>query len=466
LIDGDLITRLSNLVWGQWTIALLVLVGIVMTVYSRGIQFREFRSASRLVMRGLLRRDPAARAPGEISPFQALTTAMAATIGNGNIAGVATAIAIGGPGAAFWMAAIAPLGMATKYAETFFGIRYRRKMPDGSMLGGPMVYLSDGAGLKGLGFAFALCITLGAIGAGNLAQANSVALVMFTQFAIPKWLSGLLLAGVLATVIVGGIKRIGQVAERLVPAMVLLYVAGVVVTLIVNIEKVPAAFQLILSSAFSPVAATGGFAGSTVARTIEYGIRRGVISSEAGLGSAGIAHSAAKTSDPERQGTIAMMGVFIDTVIVCMATALTVVVTGVWNEGEMSSAMVASAFNTSIPYGGSIIAICSLFFGFTFTVLRFYLAGRLVLLWRAGTALHSWRKKTRCRVSGALVHAGVYRFNLRRQADLGYFRYPDRLDGISESYRPDSFTPQIGSYNDNRPRQVWPLRLVMRMQSQ
>jgi AGCS family alanine or glycine:cation symporter len=385
LIDGDLLARLANLVWGQWTIALLVVLGIVMTVYSRGIQFRQFRNASRLVMQGALRRDPATREPGEISPFQALTTAMAATIGNGNIAGVATAIAIGGPGAAFWMAAIAPLGMATKYAETFFGIRYRREMQDGSMLGGPMVYLADGAGLKGLGFAFAACIALGAIGAGNLAQANSVTLVMYTQFAIPKWLSGLILAGVLATVIVGGIKRIGQVAERLVPTMVLLYVAGVLVTLVVNIEKVPAAFQLIVSSAFSPVAATGGFAGSTVARSIEYGIRRGVISSEAGLGSAGIAHSAARTSDPNRQGKIAMMGVFIDTVIVCMATALTVVVTGVWSNGEMSSAMVASAFNSSIPFGGSIIAICSLFFGFTSLVawsyygeqgLRYILGGR------------------------------------------------------------------------------------------
>jgi AGCS family alanine or glycine:cation symporter len=222
------------------------------------------------------------------------------------------------------MAAIAPLGMATKYAETYFGIRHRRKMPDGSMLGGPMVYLADGANLKGLGFAFALCMALGAIGAGNLAQANSVTLVMYTQFAVPKWLSGLLLAGVLASVIIGGIKRIGQVAERLVPAMVMLYVAGVGVILILNAGKVPGALLLIVESAFSPVAATGGFAGSTVARTIEYGIRRGVISSEAGLGSAGVAHSAAITSDPDRQGVIAMMGVFIDTVIVCMATALTV----------------------------------------------------------------------------------------------------------------------------------------------
>jgi AGCS family alanine or glycine:cation symporter len=385
LIDAELIARLTNLVWGRWTIALLVVLGIVMTLYSRGIQFRQFGRASRLVMRGALRRDPTTPAPGEISPFQALTTAMAATIGNGNIAGVATAIAIGGPGAAFWMAAIAPLGMATKYAETYFGIRHRRKMPDGSMLGGPMVYLADGANLKGLGFAFALCMALGAIGAGNLAQANSVTLVMYTQFAVPKWLSGLLLAGVLASVIIGGIKRIGQVAERLVPAMVMLYVAGVGVILILNAGKVPGALLLIVESAFSPVAATGGFAGSTVARTIEYGIRRGVISSEAGLGSAGVAHSAAITSDPDRQGVIAMMGVFIDTVIVCMATALTVVVTGVWSQGEMSSAMVASAFNSSIPFGGSIIAICSLFFGFTSLVawsyygeqgLRYVLGGR------------------------------------------------------------------------------------------
>jgi AGCS family alanine or glycine:cation symporter len=385
LIDNEILATLSDLVWGRWTIALLVLVGAAMTLSGRGVQFRKFRYAWRLVLRGALRRDPEAPAPGEISPFQALTTAMAATIGNGNIAGVATAIAVGGPGAAFWMAAMAPLGMATKYAETWFAITYRRKMPDGSMLGGPMVYLADGAGLKGLGFAFALCIALGAIGAGNLAQANSVTLVMFTQFSIPKWISGLVLAGVLAAVIVGGIKRIGQVAERLVPAMVLLYVAGVLVTLLLNYEKVPAALQTIVVSAFSPTAATGGFAGATIARTIEYGIRRGVISSEAGLGSAGIAHSAARTSDPKRQGTIAMMGVFIDTVIVCMATALTVVVTGVWSNGELSSAMVASAFNSSIPFGGSIIAICSLFFGFTSLVawsyygeqgLRYVLGGR------------------------------------------------------------------------------------------
>jgi hypothetical protein len=441
LIDGELITRLSNLVWGQWTIALLVLVGIVMTVYSRGIQFREFRNAARLVMRGALRRDTATGAPGEITPFQALTTAMAATIGNGNIAGVATAIAIGGPGAAFWMAAIAPLGMATKYAETYFGIRYRRQMQDGSMLGGPMVYLADGAGLKGLGFVFALCITLGAVGAGNLAQANSVALVMFTQFAIPKWLSGLLLAGVLASVIVGGIKRIGQVAERLVPAMVLLYVAGVIVTLVVNIEKVPAAFQLILSSAFSPVAATGGFAGSTVARTIEYGIRRGVISSEAGLGSAGHDRDDGRVY---RYGH-RLHGDRVD------------------SRGHRRLERGRNEFGD----GGFGIqhehSLRRRDHRHLFAVLRFYLAGRLVLLWRAGTALRPWRQEAGRRVPAVMVRAGVYRFDLRRQADLGYFRHPDRTDGISKFSGPDIATSQIAQQAGNRQRRRKPRSLALRI---
>ena len=385
MIDHDLVSAVSNLVWGRWTIVLLVAVGILMTAATRGVQFRRFGEAVRLVLRGAMHRDQTDREPGDISPFQALTTALAATIGNGNIAGVATAIAVGGPGAAFWMVAMAPLGMATKYAETHLAIRYRRRMPDGTMLGGPMVYLADGAGRKGLGALFAMCAALGAIGAGNLAQANSVSLVMDSEFGVPVWLSGLVLASILASVIIGGIRRIGQVAERLVPTMVLLYVAGVVVTLALNVDRIPSAFGLILESAFSPVAATGGFAGSTVAATIEYGIRRGVISSEAGLGSAGIAHSAAQTTDPRRQGVIAMIGVFIDTVVVCTATALTVVVTGVWSSGELSSAMVASAFNTGIPGGGTVVAVTSLFFGFTSLVawayygeqgLRFLLGGR------------------------------------------------------------------------------------------
>ena len=362
---SDFAATISDFIWGPWTIALLVLVGIAMTVFSRAIQIRKFGLAVRLIMKGALKRDHTQEERGEISPFQALTTAMAATIGNGNIAGVATAIAIGGPGAAFWMVVMAPLGMATKFAEVFLAVKYRIESKDGTLLGGPMVYLEKGAGLPVLGLIFAICASLGAIGGGNLAQANSVALVMFTEFGISKWISGLILTMLLASVVLGGIKRIGQVAERLVPSMVVLYVFGVIIILVANIENLPDAIKLIFSSAFTPVAAVGGFAGSTIARTIEYGIRRGVISSEAGLGSAGIAHSAAKTSNPIRQGIIAMMGVFIDTIIVCMATASVVVITGVWSNGEMSTAMVASAFNANIPYGGILVAICSLLFGFT-----------------------------------------------------------------------------------------------------
>lgn len=362
---ADTVANIADFIWGRWTIALLVLLGLIMTVRSRGIQFRNFRTATRLILQGALRRDQAAEVPGDITPFQALTTAMAATIGNGNIAGVATAIAVAGPGAAFWMVAMVPFSMATNFAETFLAVKYRRKSEDGTLSGGPMLYLDKAAGLRGLGLLYAFCAALGAIGGGNLGQANSIALVMFTEFGIEKWITGILLAVVVGTVIIGGIKRIGQVAEKLVPTMVLLYVSGVVFILTINFQVLPEAFSLIISSAFSPVAVVGGFAGASVARALEYGIRRSVISCEAGLGTAGIAHSAAKTSDPKRQATIAMMGIFVDTAIVCPATALVVVITGVWSSGEISSAMVASGFNAEIPFGGVIVAISSLLFGFT-----------------------------------------------------------------------------------------------------
>ena len=334
---------ISDFMWGPWTIGVLAVLGLMLTVASRGVQFRKFGTAIGLVMRGALRRDKGDQESGDISPFQALTTAMAATIGNGNIAGVATAIAVGGPGAAFWMAAMAPLGMATKYAETVLALRYQGKTRDGLMLGGPMSYLKEGLNLPTIGAIFALCATLGGLGGGNISQANSIALVMDSQFHVAKWITGALLTGILAVVIIGGIKRIGLVAERLVPTMVLVYAASVVYVVFTHYSALPATLWLIVESAFTPVAAIGGFAGVTVARTIQYGIRRGVISSEAGLGSAGIAHSAAQTNNPVRQGYISMIGVFIDTIVVCSMTAVTVVIAGVWHNGEISTALVASA---------------------------------------------------------------------------------------------------------------------------
>ena len=365
---------ISDFMWGPWTIGVLAVLGLMLTVASRGVQFRKFGTAVGLVMRGALRRDKGEQESGDISPFQALTTAMAATIGNGNIAGVATAIAVGGPGAAFWMAAMAPLGMATKYAETVLALRYRGKTRDGLMLGGPMSYLKEGLNLPTIGVVFALCATLGGLGGGNISQANSIALVMDSQFHVAKWITGALLTGILAVVIIGGIKRIGLVAERLVPTMVLVYAASVVYVVFTHFSALPSTLWIIVESAFTPVAAIGGFAGVTVARTIQYGIRRGVISSEAGLGSAGIAHSAAQTNNPVRQGYISMIGVFIDTIVVCSMTAVTVVIAGVWHNGEISTALVASALNTTIPFGGAIVALCSLMFGFTTMVTWSYYA--------------------------------------------------------------------------------------------
>jgi len=407
-MDG-LISEVSNFLWGIWAIGILMLLGVLMTLSSKGIQFRRFTLSLRLVLQGALRKHNVEKASGDISPFQALTTAMAATVGNGNIAGVATAIAVGGPGAAFWMIVIAPLGMATKFSEAVLALRYRETNEDGTMLGGPMMYIKKGTAIPALGGVFALCACLGGIGGGNISQANSIALVMNTEFSIPFWATGLGLALMLGIVIIGGIKRIGAFAEQAVPAMVVLYGIGVLIVLISNIEMLPAAVNLIFTSAFQPAAPVGGFAGATVAHTIEYGVRRGVISSEAGIGSAGIAHGAASTTEPLKQGYLAMIGVFIDTIVVCSMTALTVVVTGVWDTGLISTAMVASAFNSNIPYGGVIIAFCSLMFGFTTMVTWAYYGEQgLRFLWKSRHVVTGFRVIwCICAVFGAVYGAQV-----------------------------------------------------------
>jgi len=361
----DLFAAVSDLIWGVWTITLIFIVGLILSIRTRFVQFREFGYALKLIMKGAMGRDLSEKEQGDISPFQALTTALAATIGNGNVAGVATAITIGGPGAAFWMWSVALFGMATKYAECTLAVRYRKVAEDGTMAGGPMYYLSEGLKLKWLGVFFAISAVLGGIGAGNMTQSNSAALVLFSEFGVPKVVSGIILAFGLWLVIIGGIKRIGNIAEKLVPAMVLIYVFSSIIILIVNITEIPSAFALIFESAFTGAAAAGGFAGATVARAIAYGFRRGVVSSEAGAGSAAIAHGAAKTSDPHRQGSIAMVGVFIDTIVVSSMTALVIVTTGQWSSGLISTEMTAAAFNTVIPQGGLIIVLASVMFGFT-----------------------------------------------------------------------------------------------------
>ena len=356
---------ISDVVWGVWTIILICGVGLLLTWKTHFIQITQFMAALKLILYAALKGDSSIKDAGDISPFQALTTALSATIGNGNVAGVATAIAIGGPGAAFWMWTVSLFGMATKYAETVLGIKYRQKVDDGTMLSGPMVYINKGLGMKYLSLFFAIAALFGGLGAGNMTQSNSIALVLFSDFGIPKWFSGITLAVVLWFVIIGGIRRIGRVAEMLVPTMALIYISSCLLILMVNVREIPAAFTLIISSAFNGTAATGGFAGATLARTIAYGFRRGTISSEAGVGTAAIAHGAARTADPHQQGIIGMMGVFVDTMVVSSMTALVLVTTGAWSSGLISTEMTAMAFKSVLPFGGIIIIIVSTLFGFT-----------------------------------------------------------------------------------------------------
>jgi len=305
---------------------------------------------------------------GDIAPFNALMTSLSATIGTGNIAGVATAIFLGGPGALFWMWCTALVGMATKYAEAVLAVKYREIDNKGMHIGGPMFYIKNG--LKShwawLGTCFALFGALAGFGIGNTIQANSVADVINNTFAVPHSVTGLIMAVLTALVLIGGIKRIARVAGKLVPLMATAYVFAGMVILIINIDAIPHAFSLIFTHAFTPVAATGGFAGAAVWAAIRFGVARGIFSNEAGLGSAPIAHAAAGTNSPVQQGNIAMLGTFIDTIIICSITGLVIISTGAWSQGETGASLSSAAFEMALPgFGSYIVTIGLSVFAFT-----------------------------------------------------------------------------------------------------
>lgn len=362
-----LIGVVNSFVWGYPMMTLLIGTGIWLTFGTRVVQIRQFVHACRLTLRGAFRKgEPSDKVSGDITPFQALMTAISATVGNGNIAGVATAIALGGPGAPVWMWLTGLVGMATKYAEALLGVKYRQQSPDGTMSGGPMYVLKNGLGLHWLGWIFALCGAIAAFGIGNMVQANSIALVFRTELGIPVWLSAVGLAALTWLVIIGGIQRIATVAEVLVPLMCVIYFIGGIMIIVIKGAELPAAFGLIFQSAFSGQAAVGGFAGAGVAQAIRYGVARGIFSNEAGIGSAGIAHGAAKTNSPARQGNIAMLGVFIDTILINSITTLAIVLTGVWSTGLTSTTLTARAFSTVLGNPGAwIVAFGSVTFGYS-----------------------------------------------------------------------------------------------------
>ena len=307
---------------------------------------------------------------GQISPFNALSTALAATVGTGNIAGVATAIYLGGPGAVFWMWVTALVGMATKYGEAVLAVKYREVDEVGNYVGGPMYYIKNGLGenWKWLGFLFALFGTFAAFGIGNAIQANSVAQAANDHFGVPVLATAGVLIVLTGLVIIGGIKRLGDVAGKLVPLMAALYTIGALIIIIANIGQLPAALGLIFSDAFTGTAATGGFAGSTIMLAVRFGVARGIFSNEAGLGTAPIAHAAARTDDPVRQGTVGMLGTFIDTIVICSMTALVIIMTGSWTSGETGASLSTLAFNTGLPGFGKVVVVFGLLI-FAYTTL-------------------------------------------------------------------------------------------------
>ncbi|MDT0635006.1 sodium:alanine symporter family protein [Spectribacter hydrogenoxidans] len=361
----SVLETLSGWLWGPVMLALLLGTGVYLTLGLRLLPWRKLGFGVRLALSG---RRTVAEDAGDITPFQALATALSATVGTGNIAGVATAIFLGGPGAVFWMWVTALVGMATKYAEAVLAVKYREINADGAHVGGPMYYIRNGLGQRWawLGGAFAFFAMIAAFGIGNTVQSNSVAQVFRESLSVPSWLTGLVMAMAVFTVIIGGVQRLARVAEKLVPFMAIVYVAGAAVILLVNAPAIPGALGTIVTDAFTGTAAAGGFAGAGVLMAIQFGVARGIFSNEAGLGSAPIAHAAARTRDPVRQGVVAMLGTFIDTIIVCTMTALVIVVTGAWQSGETGAQLSATAFTQGLPGpGGWLVSFGLVIFAFS-----------------------------------------------------------------------------------------------------
>ncbi|MCK9990255.1 MAG: sodium:alanine symporter family protein [Rugosibacter sp.] len=355
----SLLATLSHWVWGPPMLTLLVGTGLYLTVILKGMQFRALPHALRLIFH----KDHGHA--GDISHFAALMTALAATVGIGNIVGVATAITLGGPGAVFWMWMTGLVGMATKYSEAVLAVKYREKGPHG-MRGGPMYYLANGAGLPRLGWLFAFFTALATFGIGNMTQANATAKILQSTFHIDPLITGLVLMVLTGLVILGGIKSIGRFSSLLVPFMILGYVGGGLWVLALNASEIPHAFALIFGHAFSGSAATGGFAGATLAAAMRYGIARGVFSNESGLGSAPIAAAAARTQDPVKQALVSMTQTFIDTLVVCTMTALVILTSTAWTQGVPASELTSASFGQTLGQSGAVlVAIATALFAYS-----------------------------------------------------------------------------------------------------
>jgi alanine or glycine:cation symporter, AGCS family len=351
----------ASLMWGPWLLILLLGVGVWLTICLKGIQFRHLVYALRLVF------SKERKGEGDISHFGSLMTVLAATVGMGNIAGVSTAVALGGPGAIFWMWVTGLLGMATKYSEGFLAVKFRTINAEGEISGGPMYYLEKGLGKKWLGVCFAAFGSLAAFGIGNMIQANTAAIAVEESTGLSAFSVGAGLAILTALVVIKGIKRIADVASYLVPVMVSIYFIGAAIAIFSNLEGLGAGIRLIFEHAFTGTAATGGFIGASLAQTIRYGVARGLFSNESGMGSAPIAAAAAKTNHPGKQALVSMSGTFLDTLVICSMTALALASSGVWVSGETGVALTMQAFSTGLPghWGNMIVTLGTITFAFS-----------------------------------------------------------------------------------------------------
>lgn len=389
--------KINGVLWGTPSLILLFGTGVLLTVMLKGLQFRRLGYAFKL---GFTKEGQStSNDEGDVSNFKALMTALAGTIGNGNIAGVATAITVGGPGAIFWMWIVGLFGMATKYAEALLAMKFRVKNSNGEYSSGPMYYVERGLGrkFKWLAFAFALFGAFAALGIGNSVQSNTIAAVMKSSFGVEYLVTGLVLAGLASLIILGGIKRISDVASFIVPIMAVLYIGGSLIIIGLNFDQIIPAFKLIFYYAFNPLAATGGFVGILVSEAIRNGVARGIFSNEAGLGTAALIAGNAKTDHPVKQALVAMTGTFIVTIIVCTMTGLVLIFSGFWDPtggaisgvahpigldgGELTTA--AFAANLGVV-GEYIVAISVIFFGFS-TIVGWYVYGEKCFEYLVGT---------------------------------------------------------------------------------
>lgn len=376
-----ILQTVSDAIWGWPLVIILFGTHLYLTVRLRFVQ----RYIGKAIAISLERKK---EGKGDISQFGALTTALAATIGTGNIVGVATAVAAGGPGAVLWMWLTGVFGIATKFSEAMLSVKYRITMPDGTMAGGPMYVLERGMKARWLGMIFAAFTAVTAFGIGNMVQANSISSMLSETFTIPTWISGAVMMVLTAIVILGGITSIAKVCERLVPFMAIFYVGGCLVLLFMHAERLPATLELIFTAAFSGQAVVGGFMGATMKEAIRFGVARGLFSNESGLGSAPIVAAAAQTKNPARQALVSSTGTFWDTVVVCAMTGLVVVNSGQWMTGKGGAALTQAAFSDLSWVGPLILSVGLLTFVFS-TILGWayygekaaeYLFGRKVVI--------------------------------------------------------------------------------------